>query len=598
MWQEVLDPRLYRAAFAPLLLVLVVSAFALVDRPRPIQTSLAPDAFDGAHAMATLQGLAAAYPVRRPGDAADERLAGVVERAFRRAFCQARSTCPEVAVHHISARTIDGTRDLTTVMATRLGDPGPGLVVVAHRDAAGRPAAADLSGTAMLLELTRVFGGASTHRTLTLVSTSGGSGGLGGAEQLAGELPRGARNPDAVVVLGDVASRSGAPWVLPWSTSAALAPVQLRRTAEVAVKSEMGVDAGTPRALSQLARLAFPFALGEEGPLNAAGIPAVAFQAGGERGPDAGAAVSADRMRGFGRAALRTIVALDNGPTLQKGPSADVVIVGKVLPPWVMRLLVGVLALPLLVASVDGLARVRRRRVPVAPWLRWLVGLAFPFAAAIVLARLLGLVGLIGDAPGNAVPAGRVPVQGVALAVVTCVFVLGVLAVRPLHRWLAVGPGPEGPGPPAALALTLTVLTLVVWLFNPFAAAILVVPGHLWLVATVPEVRLPRWAAALLVLLALVPAGLVLGVFASATGASVLQLPWLLLLLVAGGGVGPAALAAICVLGASAVGAWRLAMLPREEEALPAGTASVRGPLGYAGPGSLGGTESGFGSRR
>ena len=42
-----LDTRLYRAAFVPLVLALLVAAFALGERPRPIGTTLAPDAFDG-----------------------------------------------------------------------------------------------------------------------------------------------------------------------------------------------------------------------------------------------------------------------------------------------------------------------------------------------------------------------------------------------------------------------------------------------------------------------------------------------------------------------------------------------------------------------
>ena len=50
--------------------------------------------------------------------------------------------------------------------------------------------------------------------------------------------------------------------------------------------------------------------------------------------------------------------------------------------------------------------------------------------------------------------------------------------------------------------------------------------------------------------------------------------------------------------GACAVGAFRLALLPAAGEAPTAPAESIRGPLGYAGPGSLGGTDSGFGSRR
>lgn len=585
---------------------MVVAAFSLVDRPRAIQTTLAPDVFDGAKAFATLQGLATHYPVRRPGDANDARLARAVAKAFRASFCPtsgASGDCSAVSVRNISGRTIDGERDLETVVATRLGTPGPGIVVVAHRDAAGSPAEAELSGTAALLELARVFGGRRTKRTLTLVSTSGGSGGAAGAAGLAGNLPKGDRHPDAVLVLGDMASAQiRRPWVLPWSSGARLAPVQLRRTVEAALKQEVGSDPGAPRVVAQVARLAFPFAQGEEGPFNAEGVGAVEIQASGERGPGPGAPVSSERLSRFGRAALRTIDALDNGPTLDDAPSTEVVVFNKVLPPWVMRLMVGVLLLPMLVVAVDGLARVRRRKAPVAVWLRWLLGLAFPFAVTLLVARLMGVTGLLGHAPNGAVPAGRVPVEGVALAVVALVFVLGVLAVRPLHRLLAAST--EWPraaaadgGAASALTLTITGLAFAVWALNPFAAAVLVLPAHLWMLAAVPDVRLRRLPALALVLMALVPAAFVLAVFAAAIGASVGQLPWSLLLLVAGGQVGLPALLTLCVLGACGVAAFRLALLPTVEEEIPA--ESVRGPLGYAGPGSLGGTDSGFrGTRR
>lgn len=598
-----LDPRLYRAAFAPVLLALVVAAFSLGERPRPLATTLAPDAFDGARALATLQGLAAQFPDRRPGSAGDAGLAAVVERALRRSFCSDAARCPEVSSRTVTGRTIDGRADLRTIVATRPGAPGPGILVLAHRDAAGRPAEAELSGTAALLELARVFGGRRTARTLTLVSTSGGSGGAAAARELARHMPEQDPEPAAVLVLGDVASAAArSPWVLPWSDGAQLAPLRLRRTAETALRLEAGGDPGQPRALAQLARLAFPFAQDEQGPFNAEGIPAVAIQASAERGPDPGAAVSAQRLRGFGRAALRTIDAIDNAPRAEDRPTTDVVLFGKVLPTWVVRLVVGALLLPILVAAVDGLARVRRRRAPVAVWLRWLAVLALPFAAAAATARLLGATGVLDAAPPGAVAAGLVGVDAAALAIVAVVFVLGVLAVRPLQGALAARPDAvpaverEGGGPAAALTLTIAALALAVWVANPFAAAVLLAPAHLWMLAAVPEVRLGRVAAPALVGLALVPAALVLGVYASAIGAAVSQLPWALLVLVAGGHVGPAALGVACLVAACAVGALRLAVLPGTAESPPAAAASVRGPMGYAGPGSLGGTESGFGS--
>lgn len=601
-----LDPRLYRAAFAPVLLALVVAAFSLVDRPRALTTTLAPDTFDGPRAFASLQGLATQFPDRRPGSAGDVALARRVERDLRSAFCPEAGpagSCEQVSTRTLPGRTIDGESDLETVVATRLGAPGPGIMVLAHRDAAGRPAEAELSGTAALLELARVFGGRRTARTLTLVSTSGGSGGAASAAQLAAGMPEGDLRPAAVLVLGDMASASPRrPWVLPWSNGAELAPVQLRRTVENALKLETGDDPGYVRAVAQLARLAFPFAQSEQAPFNEAGIPAVTLQASAERGPSPEAAVTVARLRGFGRAALRTIDALDTAPALDLAPTADVVVLDKVLPAWVIRLLVGALLLPMVVAAVDGLARVRRRKTTIAVWIRWLAALAVPFAATALAARLVGSTGLLEAAPPSAVPAGLVGVDGLVVAIVALVFVLGVLAARPLQRLLAARPEAmpaverESGGPAAALTLVMTVVAVAVWVANPFAAAVLVVPAHLWMLAAVPEVRLRRGPALALVLLALAPAALVLAVYAVAIGASPLELPWALLLLVAGGQVGLLALAAISLIAACAVGAFRLALLPAAGEAPPAATTSVRGPLGYAGPGSLGGTESGFGT--
>jgi hypothetical protein len=577
-----LDPRVYRAAFVPALLAMVLVAFSLVDRPRGIQTTLAPDAFDGDRAFARLEQLVSAFPDRRPGSAGDQRLAGVMANDMRRAGFSVTTRTAE-------ARTIDGKQTLTTVTGTRTGVPGPGIVVVAHRDAAGHGAEAELSGTAALDELVQVYAGRSTRRTLTLVSTSGGSGGAASAADLAGRL----RPADTVLVLGDLASkRLRKPWVLPWSEGSRLAPVRLRRTLESAVRAETGQDPGAPRATTQLARLAFPFALGEEGRFNERGIPAVALQASGERGPAAGAPVSAARLRVFGRAALRTIAALDKGPPLRAAPSAEVVTMRKLLPEWSVRLLVGALLLPAALAALDGLARVRRRREPVAVWGRWLAALAAPFAIAALVTRLLGAAGIV-DAPGAPVPAGDIPLQSGALIAIGLVFVLAWVCVRPLERAMGVRGAPEGSGPAAALAVATVAIAALVWLRNPYAAGVLVLPVHAWLLG--PELRASRTAALALVLVALIPAGLVLGVYASALGLAAGDLPWSLLLLVAGGHVGVLSLIVLCALCGCGVAAARLALRRARDEmpAVPVGH-SVRGPMGYAGPGSLGGTESGL----
>src|SRR3954451_16887840 len=197
---SMLDARIYRAALVPVLLAVIVCAFSLQDQPPAIVTTLAPDAFSGPRATRELRTLAAAYPRRRAGDAADAALARRIADTFR-----GMEPAYEVSTPTFSGETIDGRRTLTTVLARQVGAPGPELVVVAHRDAAARGAQAELSGTAAMLEIARVVAGGRLRRTVTFVSTSGGSGGAAGARDLVHRL---SGNPiDAVLVLGDVGSR-------------------------------------------------------------------------------------------------------------------------------------------------------------------------------------------------------------------------------------------------------------------------------------------------------------------------------------------------------------------------------------------------------
>ena len=77
----VLNGRIYRAAFLPLLFALVIAGFSLTGRTTPLSSSLAPDAFEGARAFATLQALARQFPERRPGSAGDQRLAAYLTQA-------------------------------------------------------------------------------------------------------------------------------------------------------------------------------------------------------------------------------------------------------------------------------------------------------------------------------------------------------------------------------------------------------------------------------------------------------------------------------------------------------------------------------------
>ena len=288
--------------------------------------------------------------------------------------------------------------------------------MLAHRDALGSPALAELSGTAALLEMARVFKVRELSSTLVLVSTSGGSAGAAGARAWAESV---ADDPiDAVIVLGDVAGRqTRKPWIVPWSNGEDAAPMGLRRTLESAVRREVGVQAGGSRAIGQWARRALPITVSEQGEAARVGLPAVLLQASGERGPKpkarcprtastrSGARRCAPSRRSTGRCRAPTRAA--RSPTSRAG----IVTVKRLLPDWAIRLLVGTLLLPPLLTAFDAFFGARRRRLPVARWLGWVGAAAAPFLVAWLWIRLLGLTGAL-DAPLGPVLPEALPLRG------------------------------------------------------------------------------------------------------------------------------------------------------------------------------------------
>jgi hypothetical protein len=134
--------------------------------------------------------------------------------------------------------------------------------------------------------------------------------------------------------------------------------------------------------------------------------------------------------------------------------------------------------------------------------------------------------------------------------------------------------------------------TIFIWVLNPFAAALVVPALHMWLWLTDPRILGRRAVKALLAALGLLAPTLVVFYYAHSLGLPLLDVPWNGLLLFAGGQLGP--LAAVywsVLLGcfASAV-AITLQSAPQRERGEPVVT--TRGPISYAGPGSLGGTSS------
>jgi hypothetical protein len=302
---------------------------------------------------------------------------------------------------------------------------------------------------------------------------------------------------------------------------------------------------------------------------------------------------------------LGAIDALDVAPDIQRTPQTGLVLAHQIVPEWALRLLVGALLIPVAAVLLDGLARARRRRQPLARWTAWTLTCALPFLTCALFAILLGALGAISPALSVPAPAGAMGFDGAAAtAVLSCAAVLGLAwlgwptLVRRLG--LAVRPTPETPGVDAAGIATLLVLlalACVVWVFNPYAALLVVPALHLLLPIASPE-RRPRPLASLaLIVLSLLPLGLLVAFYAHQLDYGPGELVRAATLLLAGGHVGVLAAALWSAACGCGVAIGLLALTPPADPIGLLGAeehpeVTIRGPLSYAGPGSLGGTES------
>jgi hypothetical protein len=579
-----LDPRIYRTGLVVVALAVVVLAFSLQNQPGGLSSSLAPDAFNGQNVSATMTSIAAADPDRQPGSAGDDALAAQVASSFRKYKFT-------VSTDAFTGRTADGTKTLENVVAVRPGMENGSVVIVAHRDARSAPALASLSGTATLIELARDLEGETLNRTVVLASTSG-SQGTAGAIRLASTLS----GPiDGVIVLGDLDSaRARQPVVVPWSGRTAVAPPALRNTLASALSAQADLRVSGTSFAGQFAHLAFPFTLSEQGPFGVHGYPAVLLSLSGERGPAPNAPTGgATLVNSAGRAVLQTISALDGGRTVPDA-SAYLLLDGKVVPGWAISMLVLALMVPVALTTIDALARARRRRRSVWRWLALVLGAAAPFALGAAVLLGARVVGWIADAPPGPVPAGAIPLtsSGTVSLILAAVVALGAVAVlRPFAVNLARRER-AGEGAAPALLLVLVAVTFAIWVSNPFAALLVIPALHLWLLAINPDLHLRLPVRLALIALGVVPVVLIVGYYCVTLGFGPLDAIWSAALLIAGGAVTPLAvlewsIVLGCVLSATAITALT-ARETRPEQA----PVTVRGPITYAGPGSLGGTES------
>jgi hypothetical protein len=263
---------------------------------------------------------------------------------------------------------------------------------------------------------------------------------------------------------------------------------------------------------------------------------------------------------------------------------------GKVVPSWAVRLLVLALILPVLAVAVDGLARANRRGHDLTAWGGSVLAATLPFALSVLAIVAAKATGILHATPAGPAGPGAVTLDGAGIGLIVVVGLL-LLGLPLLLRSQLRGSRGDSGGAVGVL-IVMCIAALLLWVSNPFAAALTIPALHLWTWMVDPELRLRRVVSPLLLVIGLAPLVLVALYYALTIGYSPIGLAWSGILMIAGGHVGLVtalewSLVAGCTVSV-AVAALMAKRAPAPEE-LPV---TVRGPVTYAGPGSLGGTKS------
>lgn len=532
---------------ATLFFATLVAAFSLRPIPQSLQGGLPVDVVDLTNDARIQPALAKEFPLRRPGSLGDQELAGKVASEFKESIPSA-----SVSVSEFDGRTIDGRKRLVEVKAQILGNEGPPIAVVAHRDSIYYGGKAEMSATAGLIKIGQAVARDQFNSTILLYSTSGASGGgLAGARQLTESLPN---NTKAVIVLGNLSATPDLrPKVVPWANNGTSAPPRLERTVVRALGEEFRGPATPYRGASgfweQIARRSLPATSTEQGPFNEAGFSSVLVGAEGEKMPGAEQAVSSEQQGRYIRTVLRSMHAIDQ-------PKADLevdrdayFVAGRLLPRWALQTLILVFLLPTILLILSASWTIYQRQRDLLPGVAQVTAWVMAPAIVSVVAVVLGKLGLIKPLLGSPL-AGPAVIPGtkgwIIVAFLLLLFVFSVvLTTRQFLRDLGQYER-SFPGLGAVVLVILLLIEIVLVVKNP-AAAVLLLPAVVLWPGAISSVMLPYPLPKLL----LAVAGWVLPIAAAFTvansmGVGVLKFPWWMSLLYSGGQLGAIDLAISC----------------------------------------------------
>lgn len=261
---------------------------------------------------------------------------------------------------------------------------------------------------------------------------------------------------------------------------------------------------------------------------------------------------STERLDLMGTAALNLMGRLDDRERART-PDASFAYAGRILRPSVARLALLLLALPLFVMALDAVARIRRARVRVSTGLRAVGWKCVPALAALFVAHLLSLAGVL-DPPvlgRPPLPAEMPFTVGDGLAVALIVLTAAAVAIAVRGRIHAAGANP--PAEAAAALMWLSVIVLFAWWRSPYSLVLILPAAHAALAATVVP---RRWQLVALAAVALVAPAAVVASISRAIDQSIWFTLWYIAqtsLSGARGFLGPilVALVSVCVISLS-----------------------------------------------
>jgi hypothetical protein len=507
----VLNVRLYRTAWLVAGVALVVALLTL-QTPDPGPEPSLPPTIDGQAVLELDRTLASTAPERAAGSGEDLRAARFVQNQLAQVPGDA---APGRRKRQVQVQEFQALRDGRPVALQNVylvvpgvpdGSVPGGIVVVAPRDTPVG-VSGGTSASAVLVRLARASATTRHQRPHLFVSTDGSTIGNAGLRWF---LRRFSAFPLSAVIVLDAPGEADGDRVHVWSAGRSdRQTLGLGNLAERSIERVGGRPQGPPGITGQLLRLAVPQTFGEQGAAIAAGLPAVTLSGRSESPLREGATPTAERLALVANAAEDLLNVLD---ATQGIPAADgsLRFAGKFLRPTIARLALLLLMLPVLVLTLDIVARRRRARAPLADGLRLVALRVVPLGVGLVAAHLLCLGGLL-PRPAAGVPpipadARFGALSGLAIVLAIGAGFLGWRATRRAARRIRV----SGAAETAAALAALSVLLVVLWVVSPYALVLAVPAAHAALLAS--GVRYPWQLPGLVVLLVLPFAALVFSI--------------------------------------------------------------------------------------